>query len=143
MIVDEELVLSQRTIQHLSGIAYVDIQPSVGIYVHEHYAGAPFGFVVKAGLFRDVFEMKITQVSEKLVGALVSGEEYLRQSVIVQISRRYPTAIVEIPVLENIEIAGLLEGVGEIDACMLHLSEEWGPRLLSIASRNYERQHDQ
>jgi hypothetical protein len=107
MIVDIELIFPEWLIQHISGVAYVDVQPAIGIDVHENNARAPFATVYNPCFLRDVLKLKAALVEAEFIAALVGSHENLGQAVIIKVSCCHPASIVEIPVTEDIGFFGL------------------------------------
>jgi hypothetical protein len=139
VVVDEELVATKASVEHVARVAYIDVEPSVGIQVDEYHAGAPLGFGAKAGFCRDVFEAKATLVAEEFVRPLVGGEEDLRKAIVVEVPSGDAPSVVEVAVLEDVERLGFGECVLELDTRVIHTGEEGVLRHLGAGRGEEQR----
>ena len=123
MIVDIELVLAVA-IAHMPGVADIDVEPSVIVDIHEHYACAPHAVLSEAGLVGDVLELEIAFVEIKLIVRHVGGEEDVGEAVVVDIPDGDATAVVEIAEKEAIIEPTIFYVVLKMDACIFFQLEQ-------------------
>jgi hypothetical protein len=67
--------------------------------------------------------LKIAFIQVQLIASLISSKKNICESVIVDITCGYATAIVEIAVLENIEFLGFLDIIPELNIGLIFQSK--------------------
>ena len=113
----------------ITGITNINIQPTIGVEIGKHDAGAPFVSVQDTGFFRHVFKLPVAFVQIKFVGPHVGCEEYIRKAVVIDVANGHAAAVIEIPVAEDVEISCVMNGVSEINSGSLHqLKQRWRVR---------------
>src|SRR5579863_89591 len=87
---DEQLVVGRGQTIQLADAAYIDIEKSVIIDIHNGDARRPCAVVWYLGFVGDVFEMQVAGIEVKLVLALVSCKEQIDAAVIIEIAGANP-----------------------------------------------------
>lgn len=124
VVVEEELIATLSRVQHMTGVAEVDIEPSVLIEVDKYDAGGPLFFSAEAGFIGNVFKLKISFVPKKLIGTLIRREEYFWESVVVEVAGGDTASVVKVSVFEYVEVFGLFQVIGEFDTAVVDLGEQ-------------------
>ncbi len=125
MVINIQLVFPV-TRRHMTGIADVDVEPSVVVDVDKSNAGAPHAILLQAGLRRDVFELEVAFVQVELAVAHIGSEQYVGESVIIEIADGYAAAVVEIAEKKAIFSLVVDDAIVKIDAGVFHQVEELG-----------------
>ena len=102
-VVDEEFVLAKGAVD-VAGVADIDVEPAVGIYIGHGDTGAPDLCSGHTCFFGDVFKNKIAFVEIEFVLVLVGGEVNIRQAVIVDVADGYAATVVEVAVGKYVEL---------------------------------------
>src|SRR5439155_21997654 len=95
MVVDEQLVFTQRRIVHASRIANENIPPSIIINIDHHHTRAPLFFIAKSCLVRNIFAFKIAFVKVKFIAALVGSKKKFYKAIVIKITDTDYTAVVK------------------------------------------------
>ena len=120
VVVDEQLVFSQRWIVHAPCIANINVEPSIVIDIRHYHTGTPLLFIAETCFVRNIFELEISFVKIKLITALVGGKKNVSKAVIVDIANRHSTAVVKISVVKNIQLFCVMHRVAETNDCIVH-----------------------
>ena len=113
--IDEEL-LGPVLVATKSRIADIDIEQAIAIDIDHGGAGLPSVISSRhTRARRNIFEFEITLVDEELRGSLVTGNEYIRQSIVIQITHRHTVAIVIVLVGEHVVFRTFGDIVYELD----------------------------
>ena len=140
-LVDPELVGEAHPFL-VAGIADIDIQQPVRVDVCHHHTGAPFSLLPEPCLLRYVFKPEISFVEEQLVGSHIGREEYVHQTVIIDVAGGHTGTVVEIPVAENVEVPGIADGIGETYPGVRHFREELCRLPLLAGGEQCQEQED-
>lgn len=105
----------------MSGVADIDVEPTVAVDVRHDDAGAPLLFGGgEPCLFRNVLKMPVAFVEIELIGPHIGGEEYVGEAVVVDVADGYAAAIVEVAIVDNVGGIGVDYFIDEIDAGVGH-----------------------
>lgn len=74
-----------------------------------------------AGLLCDVLKAVISEILEQAVGSVVGREEYIGQSVVVEIAHRNAAAVVKIEVVQDVKFRGANYLICEIQVGLLRI----------------------
>ena len=77
----------------------------------------PFMNTSQARFIRHIFKLPVPFINIKLTTSLVGSKKYIRFPVIVHVPDSNTTAVIEIPVFENIEIFGICNCIVESNTC--------------------------
>src|SRR5687768_2722523 len=142
MIVDIKLALWNFGI-HVTGVANIDIKPSVAVDVNHHHSGAPLLLFGYTRLVGDIFKLPISFIKVKFVAAHVCREENVGQSIVINVANGNASAIIEITVAEYIEVFGVVDGIREFHSSAFHqLKQGIACRLLCLATREKKYEKD-
>jgi hypothetical protein len=112
--------------RHMSGVANIDVEPAVIIDVDECNAGAPHAILFQAGLCCDVFELEVAFVQIEFVIAHIGSEQYVGESIIIEIADGYAAAVVKVAEKKTIFRLVVDDAIVKIDAGVFHQVEELG-----------------
>ena len=102
-IVDKEFVVPLITF-HITGIAYIDIHPSVTVDIRNTSACGPLSLAGHPRFYGDILKDKVALVQIKHIGSHIGREEDIQQTVIVDIPQSDPSPVVEITIGIDIEL---------------------------------------
>lgn len=96
----------------------VDIEVAVAVDVDQTNAGIPAIGSTNAGGFggQAVVDLVASFSKIKLVGYEVAAEVKVGQAIVIKVTGRHATTVVEVPVFEDVEIGGFFQLIEEADA---------------------------
>lgn len=111
-IIDKKFIVPSRPFR-FSGFANINIQPSITIDVNKSDASGPHigaGYPSRLG---DVFKPPLSFVEIQFVGDQIAGKKNILKSIVVDVTKCYPTAIIKISVGIWVKRFGIRQGVFE------------------------------
>ncbi len=114
-VIDIQLALRSYTI-YVAGTTNINIEPAIVIDIYHYNSGTPILLVNKSRLLRNIFKLPITFVFIKLVGAHIGRKKNICESIIIDITNGYASAVIKIAVGKNIEVFCICYIIGKVNA---------------------------
>jgi len=139
LVVDEEEICPLLRLRPLgAGHGDIDVQIPVVVDVHHRGARGPTAGADARSL-GDILELEVPFIPVQATRDHVAGKEDVRQSVVIDITHGYPSAIVHIGVRLKIQRIVSRDSVRERDAGLLRAQElEYRAIILPLAARHQQ-----